>query len=111
MDRDQVAVIAVVVCIVNGMFSDPLRMFFFATMPAWYPGVLPVSIELVGYFSSLLAATTTLVLSGVPAALYERFVRPAPDSTVPSWIWALAALGLSWESVDRLVGMLFTRGG
>lgn len=109
MDRDQVAVVAVAVCIVNGMFSDPLRFFFFSTMPAWYPGFLPVNIEMVGYFASLLAATTTLALSGVPAALYERFARPATDSALSAWIWVFAALGLSYESVDRLIGLLFTR--
>lgn len=109
MDRNQVAVIAVAICIVNGMFSDALRLFFFSTMPAWYPGLLPVSMEMIGYFSSLLAATTTLVLSGVPAALYERFARPPADSALPAWIWVFAALGLSYESVDRLVGVLFTR--
>ena len=37
----------------------------------------------------------TLLLSGVPAALYERFIR-SPDTTPASlWIWVAAAAVLS----------------
>jgi hypothetical protein len=110
MSREQVAVLAVVVAMINGMFSPSLPLFFFANAPAWYPGVLPFLPDLVVYFSRIAAATTTLVLSGIPAALYERFARPAPDSSISSWIWTIAAAALSWEAIDGFVTALSTPG-
>jgi hypothetical protein len=45
-------------------------------------------------FSSLVVSTATIILGGIPAAIYERFVGAKDDSTTVSlWIW-LAATGL-----------------
>lgn len=108
MSREQVAVLAVVVAMINGMFSPSLPLFFFANAPAWYPSLLPFAPDLVVYGARVLAATTTLVLSGVPAALYERFARPDPESAVSSWIWTIAALGISWQAVASFLTVLTT---
>lgn len=110
MSREQVAVLAVVVAMINGMFSPTLPLFFFANAPAWYPSILPFNPDLIVYLSRICAATATLVLSGIPAALYERFARPAGDSSVPAWIWTIAAIALSWEAVARFATLLGTRG-
>lgn len=110
MSREQVAVLAVVIAMINGMFSPSLPLFFFANAPAWYPALLPFDPDLVVYFSRIAAATTTLVLSGLPAALYERFARPDPESALSSWIWTIAALALSWQAVDSFVTLLATPG-
>ena len=111
MSREQVAVLAVVVAMINGMFSPSLPLFFFANAPAWYPSLLPFAPDLVVYCARILAATTTLVLSGIPAALYERFARPDPESSLSSWIWTIAALGLSWEAVERFIELLTAPAG
>ncbi|MEX0759906.1 MAG: hypothetical protein WD100_10025 [Tistlia sp.] len=110
MTREQVAVLAVVIAMVNGMFSPSLPLFFFANAPAWYPSLLPFHPEFIIYLSRIAAATMTLVLSGIPAALYERFARPDPESSVSSWIWTIAALALSWEALDGFITALTTRG-
>ena len=40
------------------------------------------------YFSSLMVSTGTIILAGIPAALYERFRGLKEDSNVVSlWIW------------------------
>jgi len=45
-------------------------------------------------FSSLMVSTATIILGGIPAALYERYAGVRDDSNVVSlWIW-LAGTGL-----------------
>lgn len=110
MSRDQLLVITVAVCIVNGIFSHSLPLFFFANFPAWYPGFLPPSPQMVSYFSSLAAATTTLIVSGIPAALFERFTRKTESSRLSMTIWLVTAVALSYEAVDRFVTIVFSRG-
>jgi hypothetical protein len=59
-------------------------------MPTW----LPYERGLVVFLSMLLAATTVLVASGVPAALYERAAGDA-DGRTTLWIWAATAIVLA----------------
>jgi hypothetical protein len=45
-------------------------------------------------FSSLVVSTATIILAGIPAALYEHFTSARDDSTpVSLWIW-LAGTGI-----------------
>jgi hypothetical protein len=56
---------------------------------------------LIAYFASLMLSTGTVILAGIPAALYEGHVGAKDDSTEASlWIWlagtallALPAMG------------------
>jgi hypothetical protein len=46
------------------------------------------------YFGALTLSTATIILGGIPAAIYERFVGAEDDSTEASlWIW-LAGTGI-----------------
>jgi hypothetical protein len=48
----------------------------------------------IAYFASLMLSTATVILGGIPAALYERYIGAKDDSTVTSlWIW-LAGTGI-----------------
>jgi hypothetical protein len=72
---------------VNGMFS-PFRVisFIFSKVLMSYP--LFGSEALIFYFSSLMMATATIIVAGIPAAVYERFAGAKDDSTAVSlWIW------------------------
>ena len=43
---------------------------------------------LIAYFHSLMISTATIILAGIPAALYERYIGVKDDSTSTSmWIW------------------------
>jgi hypothetical protein len=51
-------------------------------------GPLFGSTAAIAYFTSLMLSTATVILGGIPAALYERYVGAKEDSTVVSlWIW------------------------
>jgi len=54
------------------------------------------NIGLIAYFHSLMVSTATIVLAGIPAAIYERFVGAKDDSTDASmWIWLAGTAILS----------------
>jgi hypothetical protein len=72
---------------INGMFN-PLRVFSYIFSKILMDVPLFGSEALIFYFSSLMTATATIILAGIPAAIYERFAGIKDDSTVVSlWIW------------------------
>jgi hypothetical protein len=78
---------------VNGMFS-PLTLFSFIFSSHFMAAPLFGSAGLVFYFSSLMLSTATVILGGIPAALYERHIGAKHDSTETSlFIW-LACTGI-----------------
>jgi hypothetical protein len=82
----------VALAIVNGIFS-PFLAAVFALQGLWYPFFLPAILPLVFMLSSLLLATLYLMLSGVPAALYERFSGETEAGLASRTIW-LASMAL-----------------
>ena len=57
------------------------------------PELFPRTLEWVLFWSSILVSTATLLFSGVPAALYERFVER--ESVASMWVWLGGAALLS----------------
>jgi hypothetical protein len=103
MDRNFLLFTVVGVSVLNGLFSPYLAI----AMPiaaVLMPEVFPRSVGWVLFFSSLLVASTTLLVSGVPAALYERLFDRGRGGQLASWIWlagaallALPALRFIWK--------------
>lgn len=90
--------------LVNGMDFSP---YFEPGMVLMRPLLFSFSISsplLVFYFTSLLLALSTVVIAGVPAALFERWTgRNASDGTsLLIWMGCTAALAL--PSFMRLLG-------
>ena len=79
---------------VNGLFNQFWLLFALIHMQILAPFLLFGSVSLTLMFASLMVSTATIILGGIPAALYERFVGAKDDSTeVSLWIW-LAGTGL-----------------
>jgi hypothetical protein len=58
------------------------------------------NLVLIAYFHSLMLSTLTIILAGIPAALYERFVGAKDDSTeVSMWIWLAGTAILALPAV------------
>jgi hypothetical protein len=93
MDRNLYYVGIAFFGMINGMFS-PLRAFSFVFTNTFMAAPLFGSPGLIFYVSALMLSTATVILGGIPAALYERFFGAKDDSTEASlWIW-LAGTGL-----------------
>jgi hypothetical protein len=79
---------------INGLFNQVALLFALVHAQLLAPSLLFGSVSLTLMFSSLVVSTATIILGGIPAAIYERVVGAKDDSTTVSlWIW-LAATGL-----------------
>ncbi len=103
MDRNFLLFAVVGISMLNGLFS-PFLAIAMPIAAVLMPEVFPRSVGWVLFFSSLLVASATLLVSGVPAALYERLVDRTRDSQAALWIWlagaallALPALRYIWK--------------
>lgn len=105
MDRDQIFVFVVIVCIFNGLFS-PWLLVAVVNAPAWMPGFIPYSPQLLFYGASLLVSSLTLLVSGVPAALVERFLKDEVSPAGVLWIWLAAAGLLSIPAFEQAIARL-----
>lgn len=105
MDRNHLLVGLVAVCIVNGIFS-PFVPLVLSLWPLWYPTLAPATPLVLFYLSSLIVSTATLVIAGVPAALYERLAGMRESDTISMLIWIGCAVLLSipgFVQADRLL--------
>jgi hypothetical protein len=83
---------------INGIFSP----FLIALVPfivIMSPAFLTDSIAVILFVSSLLFSTFTLILGGVPAALYERWIGATESTELSMWIWLAGVALLSLPSV------------
>lgn len=73
---------------INGIFNQLALLFALIHVQILAPALLFGSTALTLMFSSLMVSTATIILAGIPAALYERFSGATDDSTTTSlWIW------------------------
>lgn len=88
---------------VNGMFH-PLRVMTYLLTKVLMTVPLFGSEALIFYFSSLMLATATIILAGIPAAIYERVVGAKEDSTEASmWIWLAGTAILTLPSIGNFL--------
>jgi hypothetical protein len=88
---------------INGMFH-PFRVMTFILTKVLMTVPLLGSEGLIFYFSSLMLATATIIVAGIPAALYERFVGAKDDSTEASlWIWLAGTAILTLPAIGNFL--------
>ena len=82
---------------------QPARAHFRADLAqVLAPGLLFGSGSLTLMFSSLMVSTATIILGGIPAAIYERFVGAKDDSTEASlWIWLAGTAILTLPAIGN----------
>jgi hypothetical protein len=73
---------------VNGLFNQTWLVFALIHVQILAPALLFGSVSLTLMFTSLMVSTATIILGGIPAAIYERVTGAKEDSTEASmWIW------------------------
>ena len=92
---------------VNGLFNQLWLLFALIHVQILSPALLFGSVALTLLFSSLMVSTATVILGGIPAAIYERFVGAQDDSPVVSlWIWLA---GTAILTIPAIGGFFATR--
>ncbi len=66
---------------INGIFNQTALLFALIHMQVLAPSLLFGSTSLTLMFSSLMVSTATIILAGIPAAIYERPIGAKDDST------------------------------
>jgi hypothetical protein len=92
--------------IISGMFS-PFLFFVVQSTTLWYPPFLPLNLQFALMLSSLVLSTVTIMIAGIPAALYERVTNKTETDGTSALIWIGAMALLSYPAVERMV----TQGG
>src|SRR3990170_3463548 len=98
MQRDVMLVATAGLSLLNGQASSPMfDPVFFLLRP--FVAQLVSSPILLFYFTSLFLSLMTLLLAGVPAAIYER-IRGQKDSTpISIGIWLAATIVLTMPAM------------
>jgi hypothetical protein len=88
---------------INGLpLFSPLYLPVFVFSDLLMRGPLFGNVNLIAYFASLMLSTGTIILAGIPAAIYERFVGAREDSTEASlWIWLAGTAILAIPAVGN----------
>ena len=102
MDRNYYYVGIAFFGMVNGLFNQALVPFAYLFAKVLAPGLLFGSESLTLLFASLMASTGTIIVGGIPAAIYERFVSATDDSTDASlWIWLAGTALLTLPAIGN----------
>lgn len=82
--------------LLNGMHFSPLFDPAFVLFRVFAPGFFVNSPLLLFYFTSLLLSAATLVVSGIPAALFERFTgrRESDMTSLAIWLATVGAIAV-----------------
>ena len=87
---------------INGLFNQVWLIFALIHVQILAPALLFGSTGLTLMFSSLMVSTATIILGGIPAAIYERFAGIKDDSNVISlWIWLAATALLTVPAIGN----------
>lgn len=89
---------------INGIFNQLALLFALIHVQILAPSLLFGSTGLTLMFSSLMVSTATIILAGIPAALYERFVGAKDDSNPASlWIWLAGTALLTLPAIGNFI--------
>jgi heme/copper-type cytochrome/quinol oxidase subunit 3 len=101
LDRRTMLMLVVGVCVVNGLFS-PYLAIALQIAPVLMPEAFPRTVGWALFFSSIIVSTGTLLVSGVPAALYERLIERDEASPAAMWIWLALAAVMTLPALENI---------
>jgi hypothetical protein len=100
--RDFFVFLAVGTAILNGIFSAD-QFVVAAFQPFWYPWLFPRSPELIQFLSSIILSTLTLMVSGVPAGIYEKVRGVDQTDLISAIIWFLASVVIIFPTLPVIL--------
>jgi hypothetical protein len=104
MDRNLYYVAIAFFGMINGLFNQLFILFALIHVQILAPALLFGSPGLTLMFTSLMVSTATIILGGIPAAIYERWVGAKDDSTeVSLWIWLAGTALLTLPAVGNFL--------
>jgi len=92
---------------INGIpFLHPMYIIAFGYSVQLMAAPLFGSTSLIAYFASLMLSTMTIILAGIPAAVYERITGAKDDSnSVSLWIWLAGTALLTLPAMGNFISV------
>lgn len=72
---------------INGLFNQLALIFALLYVQPLAGPLLFGNLSLTLIFASLMVSTATIILGGIPAAIYERVTGASESSNASLWIW------------------------
>ena len=91
---------------INGIFNQLALVFALLYVQPLAGPLLFGSVPLTLMFASLMVSTATVILGGIPAAIYERLTAAADSTNLSLWIWLAGTAILTLPAI----GNFFTFG-
>jgi hypothetical protein len=88
---------------INGLFNQVAVLFALLHVQVLAPALFFGSTGLTLMFSSLMVSTATIILAGIPAAVYERVRRLEDSDTVSLWIWLAGTALLTLPAMGNFI--------
>ncbi len=73
--------------ILNGIYNPALLPHSTGMAVVMTMGMLNAHVSVLVFIAYLLGATLTIMLAGIPAALYERMSGSTESTSISMWIW------------------------
>jgi hypothetical protein len=88
---------------ISGLFNSTLLLFALIHMQILAPALLFGSVPLTLMFASLMVSTATVILGGIPAAIYERVTGASESNNASLWIWLAATAILALPAAGNFL--------
>jgi len=106
MDRNLYYVGIAFFGVINGLFNQTWLLFALIHVQILSPALLFGSVGLTLMFASLMVSTATIILGGIPAAIYEHLIGARQDSTNSSlWIWLAGTAILTIPAIGNFLSI------
>ena len=105
MSRNYYYVAIALFGMINGLpFVNPFYIVAFLYSASVMAVPFFGSTSLIAYFASLMMSTATIIVAGIPAALYERHIGARDDSTeISLWIWLAGTALLTLPAIGNFL--------
>jgi hypothetical protein len=104
----QPTIIAIVAFgMLSGMFSTVMVPNVTGALLLLAPGLLVTSPHVLVFLVYLVGATLTIMIGGIPAALYERATGAQESSVTSMWIWLAGTAFVSLPAIATFLELGF----
>lgn len=91
----------------SGIFSTVLVPNVYWALLLLAPGLLVSSPHVLVFLVYVVGATLTIMIGGVPAALYERATGAKESNTISMWIWLAGTAFVSLPAITAFLELGF----
>jgi hypothetical protein len=88
---------------INGIFNQLWLIFALLYVQPLAGPLLFGSLSLTLMFASLMVSTATVIVGGIPAAIYERVTGAAESNNVSLWIWLAGTALLALPAAGNFI--------